>query len=125
MGYSCSPTEPERTMADAEDEHFELTQQISKLEDATRHIGLYLEQAGILQNEDGHEVIVASFTINKVAFSERVQNPDRHSVDTEFKNLQTGMAKDDFLDVRSRIAEALERGEDPFAGEDEDDQVEE
>jgi hypothetical protein len=102
-----------------EEEVPQLAQSIEKLEDATRHIGLYLEQAGILQNEEGHEVIVASFTINKVAFSERVQNPDRHSVDTEFKNLQTGMAKDDFLDVRTKIAEALERGEDPFAGEDE------
>lgn len=107
---------------DDDDQHLELAQRIEKLEDAARHIGLYLEQGGILQNEQGHEVIVASFTINKVAFSERVQNPERHSVDSEFKNLQTGMAKDDFLDVRTKIAEALERGEDPFASESEDEE---
>jgi hypothetical protein len=97
----------------------DLHQRMEKLEDAARQIGLYLEQGGVAVGEDGQQAIIASFSINKVAFSERVQNPEKHSIDSEFKNIATSAAKDDFLDARQKIAEALERGEDPFLEDEE------
>ena len=62
---------------------------------------------------------MAGFSIGKVAWSDRVQRPEEYTMEKELANMETGMAKDEFLDARSKIAEALERGEDPFAGEDE------
>lgn len=108
------------TEPNPDDENIELFTKIEPLEDAARQIGLYLEEAGVIQNQTGEQAIFVNFAIGDVAFSDRVQHPERYTVDTEFRNMQTNMARDDFLDARARIAEALKKGEDPFAQQDED-----
>ena len=103
-----------------ENDH-KLFEKIHELEDGARQIGLYLEEAGVLQHgETGQHAIFANFNIGKVAFSDRVQHPEKYTVDSEFKNIATDMARDDFLDARTKIAVALEKGEDPFASEDDE-----
>jgi hypothetical protein len=91
---------------------------IPELEDTARQLGLYLIEAGVLEAEE-RQIILASFSVGRVAWSDRVQHPERYTTEKELAVMEAGMQKDEFLDVRTQIAERLARGEDPFEDDDE------
>lgn len=95
-------------------DHEELARKAPELEDAARQIGLYMDEAAVMGDEN-QVALVARFSIGKIAFSDRVQHPEKYTVDRELAQMEIGVAKDEFLDARTKIAEAIARGEDPFA----------
>jgi hypothetical protein len=95
-----------------------LEAKIPEIEDVARQLGLYMAEAGVLEAEN-HRVLLATFTIGNVAWSERVQHPEQYTTEKELAVMEAGIQKDEFLDVRTQIAERIARGEDPFADDDE------
>lgn len=66
--------------------------------------------------------LVQQFQIGRIAFQPRVQDPESEKFDDQFRVMEIQTQDDAFLDERQRIADALARGEDPYAVEDEDDE---
>lgn len=81
-----------------EDEEFEpqldpkvqefLKKTMESLEQAARKIGLYVESAGtgVVPGQDVN-LLVVTFTLGEVAFSDRVQNPDKDAAESEFRTM--------------------------------------
>lgn len=99
-----------------------LIERSEKLIDKARQIGLYIEghpQVQIVPTPGGMAAaLVVQYTIGKVAFSDRVQNPEKDKFDDQFRVMEIEAQDDDFLDERQRIAKALDAGLDPYAPED-------
>lgn len=94
-----------------------------QIEDKARQMGLYYDSARAVMLPDGELVLMVDFILGDVAFSDRVQNPQRYSTDTLLRTMEKGQQDDDFLNERERIKQALARGEDPLSalgGEPED-----
>lgn len=96
------------------------------IESACRKIGLYVMDVGLAPNpHQGHSmdplppVMVVNFTIGDIAFSDRVQNPVEGRMDAEFKTIENQMAKQNFEELRDKLAKALEEGRDPLETDDE------
>lgn len=101
-------------------------------EDKARTLGLYME---------GHPQIVmvptppmgapkialqVIFQMGRVAFSDRVQFPEKEKVDDTARSMEVGLKDDMFLDERQRIADGLAAGktmDEILLGDDEEDDV--
>lgn len=102
-----------------------LGERFKDVPDELRKIGLYLEgepQLVMVPSQMGppRAALVAQFVIGRVAFSKRVQDPDTDQMNDQFRVMEVQAEDDAFLDERQRIADALARGEDPYAVTDEE-----
>lgn len=119
------PFEPDGTA------HEEIKELVSKLEDATRKIGLYLEDVAVaspdqttalnaLTNKEALTeavtsgeaslILVGTFAIGDIAFSKRTLDPEQHKVDDEARMLLPKPEDE----LRDKIKKALEEGKDIF-----------
>jgi hypothetical protein len=90
-----------------------LAEKIPLLEERARKLGLYLDQALVVETERG-TVIMASLVLGDVAFTPRVQDPDADDVDRQLEALTVGMENDEFLDARTRMERNIAAGRDPL-----------
>jgi hypothetical protein len=95
----------------------QLEAKVEELEGAARKVGLY-RQTHLLVLEptttkDGDRTarltIVANFTAGDVAWSPRVQNPEGHDVDRQFRSIQSELETDEFEQYRQALEERIER----------------
>lgn len=102
-----------------------LMERFDGFSDDLRKIGLYVEgppQVAQIPTPFGPQsAMIAQCTIGKIAFSDRVQNPEAADFDKQFAVMEVHAEDDAYLDERNRIAEALARGEDPYAVDDDED----
>lgn len=94
-----------------------------QIEDKARQMGLYHDGARAVMMPDGELVLMVDFVLGDVAFSDRVQNPQRYATDSMIRTMEKGQQDDDFLNERERIKTALAEGKDIFSaldGEPED-----
>lgn len=85
---------------------------LDALEDKARQIGLYLEQGGVVPppgfEGDGTPpvlAVVCDFVIGDVAWSKRVQDPEQHAFDKDFKAIQDDVEQDDLSAMEQRLLE--------------------
>lgn len=95
------------------------TAAVDELDDRARRLGLYLggwDVAPVPTGDPDVQTVgvVAQFDIGEVAFSDRVQHPERFYTDETFRVIEADTAVDEFLETRQRIAERLAAGEDPL-----------
>jgi hypothetical protein len=85
-------------------------------EDKARTLGLYLEghpQIAMVPMPPHGQPVVAlqvMFQMGRVAFSDRVQFPEKEKVDDTARVMEVGLKDDMFLDERQRIADGLAAG---------------
>lgn len=92
-----------------------------RLEDKARKMGLYVDHVQAVMGADGELVLVADFILGDVAFSDRVQNPEKYSTNTMVDTLEKSMQTDTFLEERAKIQRNLAAGRDPLADDPETD----
>lgn len=94
-----------------------LESRIEPLEDAARKIGCYLDRAVVttIPGPFGPRLaVVAEFSLGKVAFTGRVQDPEQEQIDRVFSEMTFGFGSDAFLDARSRVQRNLDAGRQAF-----------
>lgn len=101
------------------EEGMALQGKIEELEEEARRLGLYLEQAAVMNLGPGTSRLVARFTIGDVAWSSRVQEPEADRDKRELAEVDARMADDDFIDTRERIKRNLAAGRDALDDGDE------
>ena len=94
----------------------ELTKAADMLEPELRRIGVYSDSTHVLEFPDGTPVLVIDAYLGDVAFSKRVQDPEQHDFDREFKKMTLGTVADDFLDARGEIERRIAEGK-PILGD--------
>lgn len=94
----------------------EATGRVDTLEEDVRRIGLYLEGWDVAPNSQTPDefLVVCGFQVGQVAFSDRVQFPERFYTDQTFKVIELDDQVDEFLETRQAIVAALQAGEDPL-----------
>jgi hypothetical protein len=97
-----------------------LLERFDGFSDELRKIGLYVEgpgpQLAQIPGPFGPQpAMVIQCQIGRVAFSDRVQNPEADQFERSFAVMEVNAEDDAFLDERERIRRALEAGEDPYA----------
>lgn len=102
-----------------------LLERFDGFSDELRKIGLYVEgpgpQMAQVPTPFGSEpAMVVQCQIGRVAFSDRVQNPEADQFERSFGVMEINAEDDAFLDERERIRKKLEAGEDPYAIDDDD-----
>lgn len=123
---TIGPEEPDEGMPDhLRAQADALLERFGELDDDLRQIGLYVEggpQIVPVPTPLGERMgLLVQFQIGKVAFSQRVQHPEDARFEDKFDVMAIEAQDDAFLDERQRIADALARGEDPYAVDDDDD----
>lgn len=106
-----------------------LMERFGEYEDKMRQLGLYSDgppQITITPTLGGapRAALLCQFTIGKVAYSDRVQHPDKNAIDDEARKMEVSLKDDIMLDERNRIAKGLAAGltiEEIMLGDDEDD----
>lgn len=85
-----------------------------EMEDKARLLGLYVEgepQIVMTPTPMGPKIgIAVQFNIGRVAFSERVQNPEKNKVEDTARSMEVALKDDLFLDERERIRKGLAEG---------------
>ena len=103
------------------DEAGELARRIALLDDDLEQIGLYTTNKTVAAQHSGDDTRLAAIVnalIGKVAFSERVQHPDRWAVGNTFENLVDSDILDEFDRRKHRLREdRLGRHEDAAEGD--------
>lgn len=97
-----------------------LLERFEPFADDLRKIGLYIEGPGPQMAQiptpfGSQPAMIVQCQIGRVAFSDRVQNPEADQFERSFAVLEVNAEDDAFLDERERIRKALEAGEDPYA----------
>ncbi len=101
-----------------------LESRIEPLEDAARKIGCYLDRAVVttIPGPFGPRLaVVAEFSLGKVAFTGRVQDPEQEQIDRVFSEMTFGFGSDEFLDANARVERNLAAGRQAFDDGDEGD----
>jgi hypothetical protein len=75
------------------------------LEPGLRKIGLYLDNTEMRRLPDGTVAVAVDTLMGDLAFSDRVQNPERHGIDAEFRQLRREMEKDTFEQRKQQLLE--------------------
>lgn len=89
----------------------------SDIEAKLMELGIYLEQQSIvpIPTQDGLVIGLAVLgTVNKVAFSTRVLDPEQAKMDRDFRHIDHGAKADEFLDTRERMKRNIQAGRDPL-----------
>lgn len=89
------------------------------LEPELRRVGVYVDNTNIVEFPDGTPVLVIDAYLGNVAFSKRVQDPEQHDFDREFKKMTFGTVADDFLDARGDLERRIAEGKPILGGDDE------
>lgn len=105
-----------------------LLERFEGFSDDLRKMGLYVEGPGPQMAQiptpfGMAPAMVVQCQIGRVAFSDRVQNPEADQFERSFAVMEVNAEDDAFLDERERIRKALEAGEDPYAVEDDGERV--
>lgn len=104
----------------------------AEYEDKARTIGLYLEghpQVVMVPTPPHGQPRVAlqvTFQMGRVAFSDRVQFPEKEKVDDTARTMEVALKDDMFLDERARIEQAMKEGkslDEILLGDDPDDET--
>ena len=89
---------------------------LDALEDRARKLGLYMEQSGVVPPPDfdgegtpEYLIVAADFMIGDVAWSARVQDPEQHAIDKDFKGLQDDLEHSSFDEMRERLEQQKRR----------------
>lgn len=96
-----TPPEPERPQIDT----VELGIRADKLEDALKTIGLYMQgwEPAPMLSPSGKPIMVVNCMIGDIAFSDRVQNPDKVKDDKQITAMDLGLRKEE---LAAKIAQA-------------------
>lgn len=92
-----------------------------QIDDKARQMGMYSNEAHGMQLPNGDMVLIVDFIVGDIAFTDRVQNPERYATDNAFRTMEKGMQSSEFLSEHERIKQALAAGKDPLAALDDDD----
>jgi len=90
----------------------------SGAEDAGRQCGLYLEDATPAATSDGSLVVMATFAVGDLAFTDRVLYPAKEDDAKEIREREVDAA----LDERNRIVREAREGKGPLAALEDDDE---
>jgi hypothetical protein len=103
-------------------EHFRqqadgLLEGTEKLDDAMRQLGLYVEgtQLITIDTPTGPQpALAANMMIGDVAYSDRVQHPEKYGVDQQFRIMEREMTGSQFDDIKERMKRNVAAGRDPM-----------
>lgn len=95
---------------------------LDQIEDEARKMGLYIDEAHVMRAQTGELVFVVQFLLGDIAFTERVQFPDKAATNSMVETMEKQLQQDTFLDERERLRKVLESG-DVFAALDEPDDL--
>lgn len=94
------------------------------LESAARKVGLYIRDAGLTMvptpTDTGMEmrpVMIGNFSVGDQAWSDRVQNPEQDSTETEFRKMAVETEKEKFEETRAELERRMREGKDLLGGE--------
>jgi hypothetical protein len=87
------------------------------LDDLARQLGMYVEHYNWIPTPDGQEALVVDFVLGDIAFSDRIQNPQKYSTDDAIRRIAKQLEADTFLDERTRLKEVLAQGGDVLEGD--------
>lgn len=87
-------------------------QAVEVIEDLARQLGMYVENADWLPAPEGGEFLVVNLIIGDIAFTDRIQNPEKYGTDHAVALMEKQLLNDDFLDQREKLRAALESGVD-------------
>lgn len=98
-----------------------------ELEAAGRKVGLYIRDAGLTMIPMPHgapdmeinPAMVVNFTVGDQAWSDRIQNPEQDSTETEFRKMAVEMEKDKFEETRADLERRLREGKNILGGDEE------
>lgn len=95
-----------------------------ELEEKLRKIGVYVEDHMVMPIPDPRKGVSVTLAlrakVNRVAFTDRVLDPDKHAVDRQFDTMAISIEEDAFLDTRQQIMKNIAEGRDPLDDGDED-----
>lgn len=108
-------------MPEPEDPHAEANALLerwrsSELDDELRKVGVYVDDYDIAGTPQG-VMLFLQCSVGKVAFTQRVQEPEQAGFDDQFRAFEVAAKRDAFLDERARIERCMEAGVDPFSPE--------
>ena len=96
-----------------------LTDVMEKLQEETRKMGLYVSTA-VLHQEPVHDPalaaagekpqtkLIVSFTLGDIAFSDRIQNPEKDQVEDQFREIEHGTIRDQVEDIKGSGRDLLD-----------------
>lgn len=100
----------------ADEEHVEAA--VAQLDDELRKLGLYVEHSELYTLADGRIMLVCEATIGDIAFSTRVQDPEQHHFDQQFRTFEVDESHSSFEATREDLRRRLAEGK-PIFGDDE------
>lgn len=130
MSDMMDPDEPQDPEDQIRDEAFraEADSLIARgegLAERAKKLGLYAEgpaQITMVPTPFGpRPALVQQFQIGRIAFTDRVQDPDTDKFNDDFRTIEVQAQDDAFLDERARIQARLDAGLDPYGDDDEED----
>lgn len=126
-GPDAAPSHPSMYDVDGDDDEFsdtidpgegfmEMNLAMQNADDTLSKLGLYTEGVMPYPDPTGQPGFIGVMvcTIGDVAFTDRVQNPEKAETDKAFGAIQHDAGKDEFLDRRVQIQENLAAGRSAF-----------
>lgn len=86
-------------------------------DDDFRRLGLYVDRTDETVTEGPLgpvPVLVVEATIGAVAFTDRVVDPEKDAIDSQFREMEASMLTDEFLDAHERMRRNIAAGRDPL-----------
>jgi hypothetical protein len=93
------------------------TKKIEALEAAAQKLGLYLEGHAVYDVDAGDRevpLLAVRFTVGKIAFADRTQDPVKDDTERKFKELVAESDKDDYDNLKERMKRNIDAGRDPM-----------
>lgn len=100
-----------------------LLENTEKLDDELRKLGLYIERTHLVMIETPHgpqPALAVDALIGDVAYTDRVQHPEKYGVDQQFRVMEREMTGSDFDDIKERMRRNIAAGRDPMDDGDDD-----
>lgn len=93
-----------------EDDGFDAELRISQslsdvLDPLLREVGLYIDQTQMQRIENGPTMVMVDCLVGDVAFTDRVQRPEQHDMDAEFRVMQRDLEEQRFADTKKALQE--------------------
>lgn len=87
---------------------------LERVEDTTRKIGLYVHQSQVALGPGGELVLLVDFLIGDVAFSDRVQDPQKQQDKQIVNTMERSMVADELIAARDRLERNLKAGRNAY-----------